>query len=47
MDGGYSSRLTKNLINNQKTALDIFISNDTFNQYQNLIVVGGTPRGNI
>ena len=47
MDGGYSSRLTKNLINNQKTALDIFISNDTFNQYPNLIVVGGTPRGDI
>ena len=47
MDGGYSSRLTKNLINNQKTALDIFISNDTFNQYPNLIIVGGTPRGDI
>ena len=39
--------ITKNLINNQKTALDIFISNDTFNQYPNLIVVGGTPRGDI
>ena len=47
MDGGYSSRLTKNLINDQKTALDIFISNDTFNQYPNLIVIGGTPRGDI
>jgi zinc protease len=47
MDGGYSSRLTKNLINDQKVALDIFISNDTFNQHPNLIIIGGTPRGDI
>ena len=47
MDGGYSSRLTKNLINDQKVALDVFISNDTFNQHPNLIIIGGTPRGDI
>ena len=47
MDGGYSSRLTKNLIDNQKVALDIFLSNDTYNQYPNLIIIGGTPRGKI
>lgn len=47
MDGGYSSRLTKNLVNNQKVALDIFLSNDTYNQYPNLIIIGGTPRGKI
>ena len=47
MDGGYSSRLTKNLVNDKKIALDTFISNDTFNQHPNLLIVGGTPRGNI
>lgn len=47
MDGGYSSRLTKNLVDNQKVALDIFLSNDTYNQYPNLIIIGGTPRGKI
>ena len=45
MDGGYSSRLTRNLVDNQKVALDIFLSNDTYNQYPNLIIIGGTPRG--
>ena len=47
MDGGYSSRLTKNLVDNQKVALDIFLSNDTYNQYPNLIIIGGTTRGKI
>jgi len=47
MDGGYSSRLTKNLVDIQKVALDIFLSNDTYNQYPNLIIIGGTPRGKI
>ena len=47
MDGGYSSRLTKNLVNTKKIALDTFISNDTYNQHPNLIIIGGTPRGNI
>jgi zinc protease len=28
-------------------ALDIFLSNDTYNQYPNLIIIGGTPRGKI
>lgn len=45
MDGGYSSRLTRNLVDDQKVALDIFLSNDTYNQYPNLIIIGGTPRG--
>ena len=46
MDGGYSSRLTENLVNSKKVALDTFISNDTYNQHDNLIIIGGTPRGN-
>ena len=45
MDGGYSSRLTNNLVNSEKIALDTFISNDTYNQHSNLIIIGGTPRG--
>tara|TARA_Y100000768_G_scaffold388878_1_gene388175 strand:+ start:114 stop:1442 length:1329 start_codon:yes stop_codon:yes gene_type:complete len=47
MDGGYSSRLTEQLVNNKKIALDTFISNDTFNQHPNLIIIGGTPRGKV
>ena len=47
MDGGYSSRLTKHLVNDKKIALDTFISNDTYNKHSNLIIVGGTPRGNV
>ncbi len=47
MDGGYSSRLTKRLVNEKKIALDTFISNDTYNQHSNLLIIGGTPRGNI
>ena len=45
MDGGYSSRLTENLVNSKKVALDTFISNDTYNQHDSLIIIGGTPRG--
>ena len=33
----------KNFI--EKIALDTFISNDTYNQHSNLIIIGGTPRG--
>ena len=29
----------------EKIALDTFISNDTYNQHSNLIIIGGTPRG--
>ncbi len=47
MDGGYSSRLTQNLVNTKKVALDTFISNDTYNQYPNLVIVAGTPRDNV
>ena len=47
MDGGYSSRLTKRLVNEKKIALDTFISNDTYNQHSNLLIIGGTPRGSI
>ena len=47
MDGGYSSRLTENLVNTQKVALDTFISNDTYNEFPNLVIVGGTPRDNV
>ena len=45
MDGGYSSRLTENLVNSKKVALDTFVSNDTYNQHDSLIIIGGTPRG--
>jgi len=47
MDGGYSSRLTRHLVNDKKIALDTFISNDTFNKHTNLMIIGGTPRGNV
>ena len=47
MDGGYSSRLTENLVNSKKIALDTFISNDTYNQHDSLIIIGGTPRGEV
>ena len=47
MDGGYSSRLTENLVNSKKIALDTFISNDTYNQHNSLIIIGGTPRGDV
>ena len=47
MDGGYSSRLTENLVNSKKIALDTFISNDTYNQHDSLIIIGGTPRGKV
>ena len=48
MDGGYSSRLTENLVNTQKVALDTFISNDTYNEFTKpLIIGGGTPRDNV
>jgi len=47
MDGGYSSRLTRHLVNDKKIALDTFISNDTFNKHMNLVIIGGTPRGNV
>ena len=47
MDGGYSSRLTENLVNSKKVALDTFISNDTYNQHDSLIIIGGTPRGDV
>ena len=47
MDGGYSSRLTENLVNSKKVALDTFISNDTYNQHDNLIIIGGTREGTL
>jgi len=47
MDGGYSSRLTQNLVNDKKIALDTFVSNETYNKHSNLIIIGGTPRGNV
>ncbi len=47
MDGGYSSRLTKALVERDKIALDVFISVDIYNKYSNLITVGGTSRGKV
>ena len=47
MDGGYSSRLTKALVERDKIALDVFISVDIYNKYSNLITVGGTSRGEV
>ena len=31
----------------KKIALDTFISNDTYNQHDSLIIIGGTPRGKV
>ena len=47
MDGGYTSRLTRHLVNDKKIALDTFISNDTFNKHTSLMIIGGTPRSNV
>ena len=45
MDGGFSSRFTKN-ITDKKTALNTFIYFDTYSKESNLISIGGTPRTN-
>ena len=37
--------MVKKSKNDKKIALDTFISNDTYNQHPNLIIIGGTPRG--
>ena len=34
-------------MNSKKVALDTFISNDTYNQHDSLIIIGGTPRGDV
>ena len=47
MDGGNSSRFTKNLIENEKIAIKTFISYDTYSRKENLISIGGSPRENI
>jgi len=44
MDGGYSSRFTKNLIDGKNIALNTFISYDSYSRKDNLITLGGTPR---
>ena len=45
MDGGFSSRFTKN-ITDKKIALNTFIYFDTYAKEENLISIGGTPRAN-
>ncbi len=47
MDGGNSSRFTKNLIENEKIAIKTFISYDTYSRQENLISIGGSPRKNV
>ena len=46
MDGGYSSRFTKNLTD-KKITLNTFIYFDNFSKERNLISIGATPRSNI
>ena len=47
MDGGSSSRLTKNLVDKKKVALETFISSDTYPMKKNIIAIGAIPRKNI
>lgn len=47
MDGGFSSRFTKNLIDDKRIALSTFISYDTYSTKRNLITIGGSPNKNI
>ena len=47
MDGGSSSRLTKNLVDKKKVALETFISSDTYPMKKNIISIGAIPRKNI
>ena len=44
MDGGLSSRFTKNLIDENKIALNTFISYDSYSRKDGLITLGGSPR---
>ena len=44
MDGGLSSRFTKNLIDNDRIALNTFISYDSYSRKSGLITLGGSPR---
>ena len=47
MDGGVSSRFTKNLVDDKNIALNTFISYDTYTRKRNLITIGGSPNKNI
>ena len=47
MDGGFSSRFTKNLIDDKSIALSTFISYDAYSRKRNLITIGGSPNKNI
>ena len=47
MDGGNSSRFTKDLIDKKKIAIETFISFDTYPTNRNIISIGGIPRTNI
>ncbi|WP_295180007.1 pitrilysin family protein, partial [uncultured Christiangramia sp.] len=47
MDGGVSSRFTKNLVDDKNIALNTFISYDTYTRKRNLITIGGSPNENI
>ena len=47
MDGGFSSRFTKNLIDDKRIALSTFISYDAYSTKRNLITIGGSPNKNI
>ena len=44
MDGGLSSRFTKNLIDDNKIALNTFISYDSYSRKDSLVTLGGSPR---
>ena len=47
IDGGSSSRLTKNLVDKKKIALETFISSDSYPIEKTIIAFGGIPRDGI
>ncbi|MEC9205757.1 MAG: pitrilysin family protein [Pseudomonadota bacterium] len=47
MDGGNSSRFTRNLVDKKKIAIETFISFDTYPINKNIISIGGIPRTDI
>ena len=44
MDGGYSSRFTKNIVDEKKLALETFISYESYPKENNIFTIGGTLR---
>ena len=47
IDGGSSSRLTKNLVDKKKVALETFISSDSYPIEESIVAFGGIPRDGV